>query len=133
MGLTDQIHAPGLVAPETIPGWIRAMDVVAHPSYREGLPRAVVQGLLSSRPVVTYDIDGGPEVCIDGRTGMLVEPGDTAGLAAAVTRLRDDPDLGRRMGATGRERCRVDFDHRTMVRELDDLYRRILEGREVRP
>lgn len=133
MGLTGRIHAPGLVAPETIPGWIRAMDVVAHPSYREGLPRAVVQGLLSSRPVVTYDIDGAPEVCIDGRTGILVEPGDIAGLAAAIIRLRDDPDLGRRLGATGRERCLVDFDHRTMVRELDDLYRRILEGREVRP
>ena len=133
MGLTDQVHAPGLVAPETIPGWIRAMDVVVHPSYREGLPRAVVQGLLSARPVITYALDGAPEVCIDEETGILVQPGDIAGLADAVVRIKEDPEFGRRLGSAGRERCRVDFDHHTMVRELDDLYRRILEGREVRP
>ncbi len=133
LGLEDRVHTPGLVAPETIPGWIRAMDAVAHPSYREGLPRAVVQGLLSARPVVAYDLDGAPEVCIDGETGFLVEPGDHDGLREAILRLRRDSDLGERLGEAGRRRCREAFDHRTMVRELDDLYRRVLEGREPSP
>ncbi len=133
LGLADRVHTPGLVAPETIPGWIRAMDVVAHPSYREGLPRAVVQGLLSARPVVTYTLDGAPEVCIEGETGFLVTPGDHDTLRDAVLRLRQDPDLGATLGRAGRDRCRSAFDHRTMVRELDDLYRRVLDQREVRP
>ncbi len=133
LGLADRVHAPGLVAPDAIPSWIKAMDVVAHPSYREGLPRAVVQGLLCARPVVTYALDGAPEVCIDGETGLLVAPGDRDGLRAAILRLRDDPDLGLAFGRSGRERCRVDFDHRSMVRDLDDLYRRVLDGREVSP
>ncbi|MFM1832967.1 MAG: hypothetical protein RLZZ461_1283 [Planctomycetota bacterium] len=133
LGLADRVHTPGLVAPETIPGWIKAMDVVAHPSYREGLPRAVVQGLLSARPVVTYALDGAPEVCIDGETGFLVAPGDRDTLRDAVLRLRQNPDLGATLGRAGRERCRTAFDHRTMVRELDDLYRRVLHRREIRP
>jgi glycosyltransferase involved in cell wall biosynthesis len=106
---------------------------VAHPSYREGLPRAVVQGLLSARPVVTYTLDGAPEVCIEGETGFLVTPGDHDTLRDAVLRLRQDPDLGATLGRAGRDRCRSAFDHRTMVRELDDLYRRVLDQREVRP
>ncbi|MEE2972563.1 MAG: glycosyltransferase family 4 protein [Planctomycetota bacterium] len=133
LGLAGQVHTPGLVPPTEIPGWIRAKDVVAHPSYREGLPRAVVQGLLSARPVVAYDLDGAPEVCIDAETGFLVRPGDLEGLRESIERLRQDPDLAARMGRTGRERCRVDFDHRTMVRELDQLYRRILAGGDIRP
>jgi glycosyltransferase involved in cell wall biosynthesis len=133
LGLADRVHTPGLVAPETIPGWIKAMDVVAHPSYREGLPRAVVQGLLSARPVVTYALDGAPEVCIDGETGFLVAPGDRAGLRDAVLRLRHDADRGAALGRAGRDRCRTAFDHRTMVRDLEDLYRRVLDRREVRP
>ena len=133
LGLEDRVHTPGLVAPETIPGWIRAMDVVAHPSYREGLPRAVVQGLLSGRPVVAHALDGAPEVCIDGETGFLVEPGNHDALREAILRLRRDPGLGERLGEAGRTRCREAFDHRTMVRELDALYRRVLEGRELSP
>jgi glycosyltransferase involved in cell wall biosynthesis len=131
LGLAGRVHTPGLVAPETIPGWIRAMDVVAHPSYREGLPRAVVQGLLSARPVVAYALDGAPEVCIDGETGFLVRAGDRDGLRDSILELHHDPARGRAFGLAGRERCRAAFDHRTMVRELDALYRRILDQREV--
>ncbi len=133
MGLEGRVHTPGLVPPETIPGWIRAMDVVAHPSYREGLPRAVVQGLLSERPVIAYDIDGAPEVCVPGETGILVPTGDLEALGTAIERLRTDPRHGESLAAEGRRRCVEAFDHRVMVRELDDLYRRVLEGRELRP
>ena len=131
LGLEDQVHLPGLVSPSEIPDWIRAMDVVVHPSYREGLPRAVVQGMLSARPVVCYDLDGAPEVCIPEDTGILVAPGDLQGLATAVDRLRTDPGLVERLGRSGRERCRIAFDHHTMVRDLEALYNDVLEGREA--
>lgn len=127
-GLDSRVHFAGLVPPDTIPGWIRAMDVVAHPSYREGLPRAVVQGLLSKRPVVSYDLDGAPEVCIDDVTGLLVRPGDLSGLRNAVTRLRSDGNLRLRLGEAGRARCRTEFDWQTMVTELDRLYHEALES-----
>ena len=131
-GLESRVHFAGLVPPDTIPGWIRAMDVVVHPSYREGLPRAVVQGLLSSRPVVSYDLDGAPEVCVDEVTGLLVAPGDLDGLRTALVRLHSDPELRRTLGEAGRSRCRVDFDWRAMVDQLDRLYRNLVENAKER-
>ena len=125
-GLEAQVHAVGLVEPDTIPDWVRAMDILAHPSYREGLPRAVVQGMLGARPVVTYDLDGGPEVCVSGQTGQLVTPGDVTGLRAAVRTLRESPEEAVAMGVRGRERCREDFDWRVMVRRLLTLYEELL-------
>jgi len=126
LALSDQVHAPGLVSPDEIPSWAKAMDVLVHPSYREGLPRAVVQGLLAARPVVAYDLDGAPEVCITGETGYLVKPGDIQGLRSAITTLAEEHELATSLGARGRERCRVDFDWHEMVRRLQDVYEEIL-------
>ena len=126
LGIAEQVHAPGLVQPETIPAWTRAMDVLAHPSYREGLPRAVVQGLLSARPVVAYNLDGAPEVCIPDETGILVSPGDITGLQRAIVSMRDDPELAENLGKRGREFCRIAFDWRVMVKELQAAYEDII-------
>ncbi|MCP4837092.1 MAG: glycosyltransferase family 4 protein [Phycisphaera sp.] len=132
LGLASQVHFSGLVDPGDIPSWIRTMDVVAHPSYREGLPRAVVQGMLSGRPVISYALDGAPEVCIDDVTGILVQPGDLVGLRTAVGRLREDSTLRHRLGDEGRRRCRTAFDWRTMVHELQSLYENLLDAGDRR-
>jgi glycosyltransferase involved in cell wall biosynthesis len=127
LGLEDRVTATGLVPPEQIPRMLLAMDVLAHPSYREGLPRSVVQALLSEVPAIAYDVDGTREVCIDGRTGRLVAPGDRAGLREAVLWLMDHPDERRTMGRQGREQCARRFDASVMVDELERLYQQVLE------
>jgi glycosyltransferase involved in cell wall biosynthesis len=75
MNLGDCIVTVGLVPPEDIPKYLQAMDVLAHPSYREGLPRTVTQALLSATPAIAYDVDGTREVCIDNMTGKLLQRG----------------------------------------------------------
>jgi glycosyltransferase involved in cell wall biosynthesis len=131
MGLEGQVHAVGLVEPETIPDWVRAMDILVHPSYREGLPRAVVQGMLGARPVVSYNLDGAPEVCIPGETGFLVEPGNLEELRSAIIALREDPEHARTLGEAGRARCREDFDWRVMVRRLQLVYEETLDAHDA--
>ena len=126
LGLAGQVVTTGLVAPEEIPRCLVAMDVLAHPSYREGLPRAVVQALLCARPVIAYDVDGAREVCIDQETGRLVTPGDVAALAEAARSLREQPDVRRSMAERGRELCRERFAASTMVERLATIY---AEGR----
>jgi glycosyltransferase involved in cell wall biosynthesis len=126
-GLAAQVVTTGLVPPSRIPSLMQAMDLLAHPSYREGLPRAVVQGLLSGLPAVAYDCDGAGEVCISGRTGTLVPAGDRARLRDAVLELMHDPHLARRLGAQGREFCRNRFAAATMVQQLLALYESILQ------
>ena len=125
LGIADRVTMTGLVDPSEIPAWISAMDVVVHPSYREGLPRAVVQGMLEQKPVIAYDVDGAREVCQHERTGLLVKAGDSRALRAAAQWMIDHPNERRVMGERGREVVRVDFDWRTMNTHLLELYRRL--------
>ncbi|MBX3388340.1 MAG: glycosyltransferase family 4 protein [Phycisphaeraceae bacterium] len=126
MGLSGQIVTTGLVPSERVPEMMRAMDVLVHPSYREGLPRTVPQALLCGIPVIAYDVDGTKEICLDGKTGYLIQPRDLEGLRKAVKRLYDAPDERARMANTGRELCRVRFSAETMVDELEKMYARAL-------
>jgi len=122
MGLSDRVVTTGLVPPSDIPKWMRAMDAVAHPSYREGLPRAVTQASLSGLPTIVYDLDGAPEVCLHERTGLLVTPADLDGLRDAVVWMMEHPQKRIQMGQAGREFCRHRFDAATMVADLEQVY-----------
>jgi glycosyltransferase involved in cell wall biosynthesis len=126
--LTKQVVITGLVPPSRIPAMMRAMDVLVHPSYREGLARALPQALLSGVPVVSYDCDGAGEVCIETggvRTGKLVPTGNRAALAEAVNWMIDHPEQRAAMAAAGRQLCRSRFDAQLMVDQLESLYKGI--------
>ncbi|RME41854.1 MAG: glycosyltransferase, partial [Planctomycetota bacterium] len=105
------------------PALLTGFDVLLHASRWEGLPRAVVQALLTGIPAVTFDNDGAPEVVFDHETGILVPLGRTDRLAEGVLELAADPALRTRLGVAGRRLCLDRFDWRTMVDELDVLYR----------
>lgn len=122
MGLAKQVIAVGLVAPTDIPKYLQAMDALAHPSYREGLPRAVTQASLSGLPTIVYDLDGAPEVCQHEKTGLLVRPGDSGALRNAVVWMMKHPQDRVQMGQAGREFCRHRFDAKTMVAQLEKVY-----------
>lgn len=126
LGLQESIVITGLVSPQRIPGMMRAMDLLVHPSYREGLARALPQALLSGVPVVSYDCDGAAEVCIDGQTGRLVPTGNRAALRDAVLWMIEHPRERQSMAQRGRESCLRRFDHRIMVEELERIYHRVL-------
>jgi glycosyltransferase involved in cell wall biosynthesis len=122
MGLAGRVTITGMVPPERIPAMIRAMDLVVHPSYREGLPRVVPQALLSGVPVLAYDVDGTGEVCIDKETGRLVRAGDIAGLRAAVEWMLEYPARARQTAGRGQAMCRAWFSAETMVEALERAY-----------
>jgi len=126
---TAQVVITGLVPPQRIPGLMRAMDVLVHPSYREGLPRTVPQALLCGVPVVASDADGTPEACIDGRTGRLYPVGDRAALTAAVRWTAEDPARARLQALEGRALCRDRFSSERMVADLQRVYDAVLAGK----
>ena len=121
-GILDNFVFAGLVPRERIPEMISAMDVVVHTSLREGLARVLPQALAMGKPCVSFDIDGAPEVVKPNETGYLVRPGDAQGLADAVTRLIDDPQLRARMGAAGRKLVDPAFRAETMVQQIAGIY-----------
>ena len=84
-------------------------SVVAPDGQMEGIPVALMEAMAAGRPVVASDLSGIPELVQDGVSGLLVPPGDAAGIAAAVRRLIDEPGLGRELGERGREKVEREF------------------------
>lgn len=88
-----------------VPDWLTAADVAAVPSHVEPLGNATLEAMAAGLPVVGGDVGGIPEMVLHEQTGLLVPPKSPDRLAAALTRLLDDPALRARLGRAGRERC----------------------------
>lgn len=101
-----------------VPRFLAAVDVLAVPSYDEGLPRVVLEAMAMRVPVVASGVGGIPEAVEDCSSGLLVPPGDAAALAAALDRVLDDPPLASRLGNAGRRRVLDEFDARNGWRRL---------------
>jgi glycosyltransferase involved in cell wall biosynthesis len=125
LGLSDRFVFAGLVKPGEVCRYVGVMDVVAHLSRREGLPRALPQALAAGKPVVAYDCDGSREACLDGRTGVLLSTGDRKGLVRALARLGTDAGLRAKLGSEGRGFVASRFGVQKMVDDLHDLYLRL--------
>lgn len=126
MGLQDRFILTGLVPPTKVPELTNAMDILVHPSRREGLARALPQGSLARCPVIAYDVDGNREGVIDGKTGYVLPAFDRSRLAQSLEQLSQDPDLRRRMGDAGREFALGRFDAAVMVKALEKIYTQAL-------
>jgi glycosyltransferase involved in cell wall biosynthesis len=122
LGLKDRFILTGLVPPQQIPELAGAMDILVHPSRREGLPRAVPQASLAGKPVVVYDTDGSREGLIPDETGYLVPAFDVVRFEASIVRLVRDAELRRTMGQAGRAFALSRFDAKVMVDALERLY-----------
>lgn len=118
----------GLLDVENMVGALGAADLVVHPSLREIFPNAVGEAMACARAVVAVDAGGTGELLgRDGRTGVLVPPGDPGALANAVASLVRDPDRRSEMGRAARQRIELEFPLRRMIdgyeHALTDLVR----------
>lgn len=101
------------------------LDVFVLPSYREGLPRSVLEAMAMERPVVATNIRGCREAVLDGVTGLLVPTKDSHQLASAIGRIASNPELGRSFGKAGRARVAATFDERFVFARLETFYREL--------
>jgi glycosyltransferase involved in cell wall biosynthesis len=100
--------------------------VVCLPSYREGLPKVLLEAMAAGRPVVATNVPGCREAVEPGVNGILVPPRDGAALAEALATLIDSPELRSRMGAAGRRRAETEFASARIAAETLDLYAAML-------
>lgn len=128
LGLSEHVVFAGLVPPAEVADYIHAMDILAHTSVWEGLARVLPQALIAGKPVVSFDNDGAPEVCIDGETGRLVTSRSVEGLVTALASLAQNPEQRRKMGQNGRERFVNQFRHENMTERVREVYQRVLQG-----
>ena len=104
LGLAERAIFLGNVPHERIPLYIRAADVFVLNSRYEGLSHTLLEVLTLGTPIVASGVCGNPEVVEHERNGLLVDPEDSDELRAALQRLLDDPELGRKYVAAGLER-----------------------------
>jgi glycosyltransferase involved in cell wall biosynthesis len=102
-------------------------NLVVLPSYREGLPKVLVEAASCGRAVVTTDVPGCRDAIEPDRSGLLVPVRDSAALAAAIERLVNDAPLRRRMGLAGRALAEEAFDIRIIVAQHMAIYHGLLE------
>lgn len=121
-GIGNRVVMVGRVTPEQVPEYMQAMDVVVHTSLREGIARVLPQAGAVGKPVVTFHLDGAPEVVRDGISGYLVPPLDTSAVADRTLDLLSDPDTCRAFGEAGRAFAAEHFSVDRMIARINDLY-----------
>jgi glycosyltransferase involved in cell wall biosynthesis len=111
---------------DDIPMALASSHVVCLPSYREGLPKSLIEALAAGRPIVTTDVPGCREVVIDGENGLLVPPRDATALGKALKCLILDRRLRMRLGMKGRQRAEREFASSIVIDATQHLYREML-------
>ena len=107
---------------DDMPALLRSVDIVALPSYREGLPKGLIEAAASGCALVTTDVPGCREVVTHDVDGLLVPVRDGAALAKAIARLQDDPPLRVRLADAGRRKALEQFDERIVIRKTLAVY-----------
>lgn len=102
------------------------IDVLVLPSSSEAQPLAITEAMSYGKAVVASRFGGIPDLVEEGRSGLLVEPGDHAGLVAALERLALDPILVAALGERGRQRFLAERSESAVVQKLEGLYLRVL-------
>ena len=112
-------------------GLLGGCDIGCLPSYREGMPKFLLEAMACGLACVASDVTGCREAVIDGETGLLVPPRDAQALAAALARLIGDADLRIRMGLAGRVRVERLFAERVICAQTLEMYQWLIEQEKV--
>lgn len=120
LGLASRVHFHGALGNDEVQRLYAASDAFCLASFAEGLPVVLMEAMAWGLPVVTTRITAVPELIVDGESGVLVSPGDVAGLAAALDHVLGDAARRDRLGTRARAR----------VHELHDLERNAATLRE---
>ena len=111
---------------DDMPEVFAASTIVVLPSYREGVPKALLEAAASGRAMVATDVPGCREIVIHERTGLLVPPADALALADAIERLIRDGELRKGLALAARALAESEFGEPAVVRATLDAYSRLL-------
>ena len=127
--LQDRLRLEGACSQEKlIRDYLRRADILVMPCMiasdgdRDGIPTVILEAMSMGVPVVATAVAGIPEVVLDRKTGILVEPDSPQAIADGIIRLIADPELGDRLARTGRDRVRAMFDRHKNVGRLARLF-----------
>lgn len=138
LGVSDSVVLAGSADRGEIPVYMAAADIVAVPSVRfggyvDGLPNVALEALAAARPLIASRVGGLPELVRDGENGLLVEERDSNALAHALVSLAADPDLRKRLGASGQAEIASNWSWDSVAALLVELYERAVGDQRRTP
>ena len=101
---------------------LAASHVACLPSYREGLPKSLIEAASAGRPIVTTDVPGCREVVTHMVNGLLIQPRDVTALATAIEKLVNDPQLRQSMGKENRQKAESEYANEMIIAQTHGVY-----------
>jgi glycosyltransferase involved in cell wall biosynthesis len=102
-------------------------DIVVLPSYREGLPKSLIEACAIGRPIITTDVPGCRECVVDGYNGRMVPVKTVAPLANAIEELCESKSLRNRMGSNSRVLAEQEFSIEIVIEKTFEIYDEIIK------
>lgn len=109
-----------------IPELLSRLDILILPSLQEPFGKIVIEAMAMAKPVVATNVGGVPEIVEDGKTGLLVLPGDSGAICQALQQLIEDQGMRDQMGREGRKRVEQMFSLEKHVHKIEQVYAEIL-------
>ncbi|QUM79395.1 glycosyltransferase family 4 protein [Moritella sp. 5] len=97
-------------------------NVACLPSYREGLPKSLIEAAACGVAILTTDVPGCRQMIFDGKNGVLFEPQNSDSIVSLISKLVEEPDLVRQMGVVSRIKALELFDHSSIIKSFFDIY-----------
>ena len=127
LGLEERVCFSGHY--DDMPTLLGALDAVVHTAtLPEPFGLVVIEGMAAGRPVVASAAGGILDIVTNDRVGVLTPMGDEVALAKALRRLADDPELGRRLGDSGRAHVAAHFSGEQFIGEVEGIYRKMFSS-----
>ncbi|MEM3586582.1 MAG: glycosyltransferase family 4 protein [Candidatus Jordarchaeaceae archaeon] len=127
-GLEDDIKFTGPLTFEELSKQYATTDLIIIPSLFEGFCFPSVEAMACGTPIVAFRVGALPQVVEDGKTGILVTPGDWKAMAKAVERILTNSELRDSMGKRGRERVEKLFTWRKAAEKVMEIYREVIDA-----
>ena len=131
LGIADRVTFTG--ARNDMPGVYASLNMLVLPSFEEAMPMCVIESMANGKPVIATPVGAIPELILPGTTGLLVEPGDADGLAAAILHLLSNPEKAGQLGENAALHVRRYFSADAMAQKYVELYQQALDTRWTPP
>ncbi len=109
-------------------GLMKECGTILLPSYHEGLPMTILEGMAAGKVIISTDVGGIPEVVQDGYNGIIIRPGDIEALGAAMKRLMTDESFDAACSEHNRDKIQREFSSRIMHQRLADIFMEFEDG-----
>ena len=123
LGIENNIHFLGFRS--DMPEVLAASDIFVMPSFREGVPRSILEAMDLGLPCVGSKTRGIADLIDEGKGGFISKPKDAEGFAKVISELGENPELRRSFGLYNRDKVKY-YSKEIVIEELTDIYKKVL-------